>query len=333
MLHKIPIFTHILCTAAVLLCCLGGVKPTAALTDATRTEAAEDGTTVYGGAGEWSLSLTTSDTTERASVLTLTLAGELPPDADPTVPAAVCITVALPDGWSVTGVEPSADASQSLAVTVSATVALSVILADGALESLVGLTFSVTVAGDPATDGGRITATCAEGVAFYSLTRGGVDYISVREAHAVVGGGAGQGTEVPSDGESEDPDLPKPAEGTDPPTALLIGCQETPCVGGVFSVRFIYKIESGEGMPTDAGVLCLAGRGVISVEISLADSVTEWQDGVTTVTAADEGASYLLVTLRGLSVQGAWSFWCERGNGKRVVARWQDGHFWGWQDS
>lgn len=333
MLHKIPIFTHILCTVAVLLCCLGGARPTAALTDAALTDSAEDGTTVYGGVEEWSLSLTTSDTAERTSVLTLTLAGELPPDADPTVPAAVLVTVNAPEGWRVIGVEASEDAPESLTVTVSAMGSKAVILADGDLESLVGLTFSIVVEGECGSDGGRITATCSEGVAFYDPTRDGVDYIPVSEAYAVVGGdgGAGQGTSPATDGESEEPDLPEPAEGMSL-AARLIGCQETPCADGVFSVRFIYQIAGGGAIPTDAGVVCLAGRGVISVEVSLADSVTEWVDGVPAATAADEGTSYLLVTLRGLSAEGTWVFRAECGNGKRALVRWQDGQFWGWQD-
>jgi hypothetical protein len=308
----------------MILCCLGGARSIAALTDT-----AEDG-----GAGEWSISLSVPEAAEESPVLTLNLVGELPPEAHPAA-AAVCITVDLPEGWRVIRAEPTDGAPTSLTVTTSAVGARAVILADGTLENLVGLRIFIAADAADTPNGALVTAACPEGIAFFSHATGGVERIPVRGASVAIppDGGTGQATQPPTDEESEAADSPdSPEEETNPPAAVLIGCQETPCTGGIFSIRFIYKIEDGEGTPADTGVVCLAGQGVISAEVTFADSVTEWTVDTPSVTVAEDGAHFLLVTLRGLSAQGAWVFQAERGDGQRALARWKNGQFSGWQD-
>ncbi len=349
MLHKIPVFTHILCPVLTFLCLCGflygAAEPTLALPDSAEGD----------GAGAWSIRLSVSDAATAAAV-TLALSGSLPPDTDPSTPAAVCVTVDASDGWHLLsavqgkGENESSPADTSVTLTVDIRDTRAVILADGELKDLAGLTILLTLDVDGEACGRSITAACPEGIAYYDPTRGGVDYIPVAEARAApgTGDGAGQGTdtathEAATDERADEPtetaELSKSEQDEPDAAARLIGCQETPCANGFFSVRFIYEIDgggAGQGSPPAAGVVCLAGRGVISVEVTSADSVTGWVDGARVVTPAAETAVahtyFLLVTFRRLSARGAWVFTAERGDGTRMLARWQDGQFMGWTE-
>ena len=343
MLHKIPLFTRILCALTALLClctCLcGGVYPTP---ESALPVVPEDG-----GAGEWHLCLTVPD--PQTPGLILALEGQLPPDADPAALAAVRMTVELPVAWRVTAAERTRDVSDSLTVTISAEGARAVILVDGELKDLVGIEFLITFEmRDPAAesmDSPRVTAH-SEGVTYYDVTRQSVVDIPVTGAMTDGAVWGEEGNTAPEDtspledaatGEAIAVPTPVPA------AAVLIGCQETPCTdatagstaGGTFSVRFIYKVPSnaaGWGTTPAAAVVCLVGRGVITAELTTAPAVTSWEDGRPTVTVADtagDGAYFLLINFRGLSSRGAWVFEAERGDGQRVRIHWQDGQFRG----
>ena len=330
MLHKIPGFTHIVCLLLAWLC-LGGV-----LCGAAEPPVADF--TAGGGEGKWRISLSPDD-----SALTLTLNGAPPPDADPSTPAAARITVDLPTGWKTVAAELAATAPTPLTVTVSAEGARVVILVDGALQDLEGIAFRIPLVPVGNSCHGQITAACPEGIAYYDSTRGGVDSIPVAEARAVIGtgGGAGQETDTAAHEAATDEGSDGPTETAGPSgsgphepcaSVRLIGCQETPRANGIFAVRFIYEIAgdgAGQGSLPAAGVVCLAGRGVISVEVTSADSVTTWVDGEATVTPAAE-AYFFIVIFRGLSARDEWVFVAERGDGTRALARWQDGRFMGW---
>ena len=335
MLHKIPLFTRILCAALVLLCLCGGVHPT--------PESALPAVPEDGGAGEWRLCLTVSDSDPHSPSPILTLEGQLPPDADSAALAAVRMTVELPVAWRVTAVERTRDVSDSLTVTISAEGACAVILVDGELKDLVGIEFLIFMEArepsDDSTPAPRVTAH-SEGVTYYDATRQSVVDIPVTGAKLDGEAWGGEGNTLP-EGTAPLDDVAKGEAIVElspiPAAAVLIGCQETPCTGGTFSVRFIYKVPgnaAGKGTPA-AAVVCLVGRGVITAELTAAPAVTSWEGDRPTVTMADaagEGAYFLLVTFRGLSSRGVWVFEAERCDGQRVRIRWQDGQFRGLKD-
>ena len=332
MLRKIPDLTYIVCFSLAWLCLCGFLCGAAEPTVADFT--------AEGGAGEWTLSLSLDD-----PALTLTLNGATLPDADPSTPAAVCITVDLPTGWKVGATELAETAPRRLTVTVSTEGARAVILADGELQDLVGMEFLIMYEVVHASEDGTcepcITAH-SDGVAYYDETRRAVVTIPLTGARLTAAARDGEGsTAAESDSVAGTADTADTATGevTAEPElvlsdAVLVGCQETPCADGGFSVRFIYRIagrEAGQGTLPHVGVVCLVGRGVITAEVTETATVTSWVDGKPVVVAADtegDGSSFLLVTLRGLSQSGTWVFEAECGGGQRARIRWQDGQFW-----
>ena len=262
---------------------------------------------------------------------------------------AVLFTVTLPPSWQLCDVGPGGGV-QGATVTVSDRAGEGIwrLLVDGPMElagggELAVLTVKVPSAGEasggtvtvcPAPDSpyiyylkenGRMTAIPLAGCTTEICPRRTQQGEEPAESYAESETGTGTETEtvtgmetVPvTDIETSTEPETDPETETEPKIpsrAVYVGCQETDCGEGSFSVRFLFLVpEAGAGQ--GSGAVWVSGGGTATLSVSTATAVTAREGRKIAVTEPEEGYLFCMLTYSGLRTAGRYTFTVDTGQG------------------